>query len=78
MGVAPEQAGAIPQSGGFLVAAMVARRKPAGAFPTERQRPSIGRTGGLATRRQGISNAELRSRVDPAKSREPDRPACAW
>jgi hypothetical protein len=31
--VAPEQAGALPQSGGFLVAALVARRKAAGAFP---------------------------------------------
>jgi hypothetical protein len=31
--VAPEQAGALPQSGGLLVAAMVARGKPPGAFP---------------------------------------------
>ena len=31
--VAPEQAGALPQSGGLLVAAMVARRRAAGAFP---------------------------------------------
>jgi hypothetical protein len=31
--MAPEQAGALPQSGGLVVAAMVARRKAAGAFP---------------------------------------------
>ena len=43
-----------PQSGGLLVAAMVA----AGAFPYRTQRPSIGRAGGLATRRAGHLKAK--------------------
>ena len=47
MVVAPKQAGALPQSGGLLVAAMVARRKAAGS----------GRSGRIAA--AGI-NAALR------------------
>jgi hypothetical protein len=60
--VAPKQAGALPQLGGLLVAAMVARKKAAGA----KTAPFNRRTGGLATRGAGHPRADRKSRVDPA------------
>ena len=54
----------LPQSGGLA-------RCGRGGTQESRRRVSIGRTGGLATRRAGIPEPSERSRVDPAGSPQP-------